>query len=361
MAGGVERFGKPKFTEGTGRLGALIDLHCHLLPGIDDGANDVETAIKMAEAFVADGVTVVACTPHILPGLYHNSGPQIRQDTAWLQRVIMERDIPLKLVTGADNHVVPDFLAGLRSGKLLSLADTRYVLVEPPHHVAPPRLEELFFSLISAQYVPILTHPERLTWISSHYAAITRLNTAGVWFQITAGSLAGDFGRNARYWAERLLDEGRAHLLATDAHDLKARPPRLSRGRELAARLVGEIEAENLVVTRPRGVLSDVPPSELPHPGLRSSAVVAGGLWLKLATRMGAPMRGTLITLAVGVLLAACVSFSNSSQSAELGVPQQLADPGAATTARCDAAPQGSRKRNRPEDRRLQNRRYGRS
>ena len=217
-------FDKPRLTEGTGRLGALIDLHCHLLPGIDDGAHDVETAIKMAEAFVADGVTVVACTPHILPGLYHNSGPQIRQATARLQQMINERGIPLRLVTGADNHVVPEFLAELRSGKLLSLADTRYVLVEPPHHVAPPRLEELFFSLISAQYVPILTHPERLTWISSNYAAITRLNTAGVWFQITAGSLAGDFGRNARYWAERLLDEGRVHLLATDAHDLKTAP-----------------------------------------------------------------------------------------------------------------------------------------
>ena len=156
----------------------------------------------------------------------------------------------------------------------MSLADSRYVLVEPPHHVAPPRLEELFFSLITANYVPILTHPERLTWINSAYASMERLNTAGAWFQVTAGSLAGDFGRNARYWAERLLDEGKVHLLATDAHDLKTRPPRLSRGRELAAKRVGDVEAENLVVTRPRGVLHNVPPSELPPPGLDRDAVV---------------------------------------------------------------------------------------
>ena len=234
----------------------MIDLHCHILPGIDDGAPDLETAINMARAFAADGVTVVACTPHILPGLYHNSGPLIRQATAQLQQVIVERGIPLHLVAGADNHVVPEFLAELRSGKLLSLADSRYVLVEPPHHVAPPRLEELFFSLFAAQYVPILTHPERLTWISSNYPLMARLSTAGAWFQITASSLAGDFGRNARYWAERLLDEGKVHLLATDAHDLKSRPPRLSRGRELAAKRVGDFEAVNLVVTRPRGVLS---------------------------------------------------------------------------------------------------------
>jgi protein-tyrosine phosphatase len=212
-----------------------------------------------------------------LPGLYHNSGPQIRRATAELQRVLFERGIPLDLVTGADNHVVPEFLAELRSGKLLSLADSRYILVEPPHHVAPPRLEELFFSLIAAQYVPILTHPERLTWISSNYPTITRLNTAGTWLQITAGSLAGDFGRNARYWAERLLDEGRVHLLATDAHDLERRPPNLGRGRELAARRVGDAEAENLVETRPRGVLHNVPPSELPLPAAQSRAISADG------------------------------------------------------------------------------------
>jgi protein-tyrosine phosphatase len=253
----------------------MIDLHCHILPGMDDGAPDLATAINMARAFAADGVTIVACTPHILPGLYHNSGPQIRRATAQLQQVLLEQGIPLRLVTGADNHVVPEFLAELRSGKLLSLADTRYILVEPPHHVAPPRLEELFFSLVAAQYVPILTHPERLTWISVNYAVITRLSASGTWLQITAGSLAGDFGRNARYWAERLLDEGRVHLLATDAHDLDRRRPDLARGRELAARRVGDAEAGNLVDTRPRGVLHNVPPSELPLPAASQQSTAA--------------------------------------------------------------------------------------
>ena len=143
----------------------MIDLHCHILPGIDDGAADLSVSTEMAKAFVADGVSVVACTPHILPGLYHNSGPQIRQATAQLQQHLNREGISLRLVTGADNHIMPDFVAELRSGHLLSLADTRYVLVEPPHHVAPPRLEDLFFNLLVAGYVPILTHPERLTWI----------------------------------------------------------------------------------------------------------------------------------------------------------------------------------------------------
>jgi protein-tyrosine phosphatase len=243
-----------------------IDLHCHILPGIDDGARDLAVSLEMARGFVADGVKILACTPHILPGLYHNTGPQIRAATLALQQALDQEGIALRLVTGADVHMVPDFVAGLRAGRLLSLNDTRYVLVEPPHHVAPLRMEEFFFSLVVAGYVPILTHPERLSWIEAQYAAIQRLTRGGVWMQITAGSLTGAFGRSAQYWANRMLDEGCVHILATDAHDVARRPPNLSMGRDLAARRVGAQEAEHLVVTRPMGILEDVAPASLPMP-----------------------------------------------------------------------------------------------
>jgi protein-tyrosine phosphatase len=244
----------------------VIDLHSHILPGIDDGAADLSASLAMAIATVADGVTHLACTPHILPGLYHNTGPQIRRATQALQQALDEHSIPLRLVSGADIHILPDFVEGLRSGRLLSLGDSRYVLVEPPHHTAPPRLEEVFFNLIVAGYVPILTHPERLSWIKSHYAIFERLGDAGVWMQVTAGSLSGAFGRNAQYWAERMLEEGRVHILATDCHDTDRRPPNLSTGRDLAAVRVGAIEAHHLVVTRPGGVLLNVAPNDLPIP-----------------------------------------------------------------------------------------------
>jgi protein-tyrosine phosphatase len=244
----------------------MIDLHCHILPGLDDGATDLQVSLAMAEAFVADGVTTVACTPHIVPGVYHNSGPQIRAAVQQLQEALDQEGIPLHLVAGADVHITPDLASGLQSGHLLSLADTRYVLIEPPHNVLPPRLEECFFGLLAAGYVPILTHPERLSWINAHYTTVERLFQAGVWMQVTAGSLAGAFGRNPLYWAERMLDEGRVHFLATDAHDTKRRPPNLSRGRELAAKRVGEGEAEHLVVSRPEGVLRDEVPANLPLP-----------------------------------------------------------------------------------------------
>ncbi len=244
----------------------VIDLHCHMLPGIDDGAMDLSVSLAMARMFVADGVTVVACTPHILPGLYHNTGPQIKQAIAALQAELNQADIPLQLTSGADNHVVPDFVAGLQSGHLLSLGDTRYVLVEPPHHTAPARLEDLFFEIMVAGYVPILTHPERLTWIRSHYEIFQRMANAGVWMQLTAGSLIGAFGRGPKYWSEKMIGEGIVQIISTDAHDMKGRPPILGKGRRAAAKLVGETEAEHMVLTRPQGVIANVPPSDLPAP-----------------------------------------------------------------------------------------------
>ena len=238
----------------------MIDLHCHILPGMDDGARDLETALAMARAFVADGVCVVACTPHILPGLYKNTGDQIRAAVVDFQGELDQRDIGLQLVPGADVHIVPALVEGLRSGELLALADSRYVLVEPPRHVAPPRFEQVLFDVVSAGYVPIITHPERLTWLQTQYDLVGRLVAGGVWMQLTAGSLAGGFGRSARELAERMLEEKLAHVLATDAHDDGRRRPDLKRGYELAAARIGRDAAWDLVFSRPRSVLENVVP-----------------------------------------------------------------------------------------------------
>ena len=268
----------------------MIDLHCHMLPGIDDGAGDVAVSLAMAKASVGQGITTVACTPHILPGLYDNSGPEIRQATAQLQEMLDKEGIPLQLTTGADAHMAPDFIAGLRSGRLLAVADSRYVLVEPPHHTAPPQLEDFFFNMVVAGYVPILTHPERLSWVPARYEAIKRLVAAGVWMQITAGSLTGAFGRGALYWAQRMLDEGCVHVIASDAHDTRQRPQNLAAGYECAAKRVGGGEAEYLVLTRPMGVLKDQSPSSLPGP-LRGADAGANEAE-QLGERDQAPGRG---------------------------------------------------------------------
>lgn len=237
-----------------------------MLPGIDDGAPDLETALAMARIAVEDGITTVACTPHIYAGLYENNGPGIKQAVSQLRSQLQTADISLSITHGADTHLAPNLVAGLRNQQIPSLHDSRYFLLEPPHHVAPPRLEQSVFDLLAAGYIPVITHPERLTWIAGHYDIFKKLAKAGAWMQITAGSLTGHFGKTAQYWGERMLDEGLVHILASDGHGVRKRPPVMSGGREVAARTVGEAEATLMVLTRPQGILDDVIPSTLPNP-----------------------------------------------------------------------------------------------
>lgn len=251
----------------------VIDLHCHLLPHIDDGAPDMATALAMARIAVADGITVTACTPHIYPGLYENDAAGIRIAIQSMQARLDQEGIPLRLVEGADAHVVPEMVDGLRSGRIPTLAGSRYFLFEPPHHVAPPRLEETAFNAMTAGYVPIVTHPERLSWIESHYPVFQRMTRAGAWMQLTAGALTGRFGRRPQYWAERMLDEGLVAVIATDAHRADRRPPLLAEARNAAARRLGDAEAEHLVCSRPQGVLDNRAPATLPPlPAVGNSA-----------------------------------------------------------------------------------------
>lgn len=253
--------------------GRVIDLHSHVLPGIDDGAADLAQALEMARIAEADGIAVMACTPHITPGVFDNSGFRIRAATEALQEELAAAGIGLRLVAGADVHLVPDLAAGLLRGDVLSLGGSRYLLLEPPHHVPPPRFEDTVFELMGAGYVPVITHPERLLWIDSRLDVMQRLVEVGALMQVTAGSLTGRFGRRARHWAERLLEAGMVHVLATDAHDARRRPPHLDRARAIAAERVGEEEAWRLVYGRPWHMLNDSPPAQLGEPvgdGLRA-------------------------------------------------------------------------------------------
>ena len=261
----------------------MIDLHCHILPGVDDGAEDIETSLAMARMAVGDGIEVMACTPHFMPGLYDNDAADIRQRVAALNHRLIEENIDLALVAGGDAHVRVDFIDCLRDGRILRLHDSRYVLFEPSHVTMPPRLEDLLFNVLMAGYVPILTHPERFRWIEGNYEVFRRLADAGVWMQITAGSLTGRFGKRPQYWSQKMLDEGLVHILATDAHNIKSRPPLMQEAFHVATQQVGLDEASHLVLTRPQAVLENKAPElVVPLPKRASVEAAPQSLWRKL-------------------------------------------------------------------------------
>jgi protein-tyrosine phosphatase len=250
----------------------MIDLHSHILPGIDDGSKSLEMSLAMARIAVGDGIKVMACTPHIYPGLYMNDTTGIMAARDALQVALDEHGIALSLTTGADVHLVPGLLQRLQAGTVPCLHNSRYLLLEPSHHVAPPRFAESVFQLVAAGYVPVITHPERLTWVEDHFQVFVDLTKQGAWMQVTAGALTGVFGPRAKYWGERFLGEGLTHILATDAHSSGRRVPVLSEANAIASRLLGAEEALLLVEGRPRSLMEDAPPGSVaPLPARKTS------------------------------------------------------------------------------------------
>ena len=247
----------------------MIDLHCHMLPGIDDGPRDLKTALQMAELAVADGIALTACTPHIYPGLFDNTHAGIRQAVEDFRRELEAAGIALELTYGADIQVVPELVSGLQQQALPTLHGSRYFLFEPPHHVALPRLEDLVYDALVSGYVPVITHPERLRYIEADYAKFVTLAEQGAWIQLTGGSLLGSFGSRVQKISERFLRDGVTHLLASDGHNLKNRTPELAAARDAAAAIVGEEEAHRLVQERPAAVIANLEPSAVaPVPAL---------------------------------------------------------------------------------------------
>lgn len=249
----------------------MIDLHSHILPAIDDGSGSLETSLEMARIAVADGTTIMACTPHIYPGLYMNHSDGIHAERDKLQAALDVYKIPLKLMVGADAHLVPELLDGLKTKRVPTLNGSRYFLLEPSHHVAPPFFESSVFDIMAAGYHPVLTHPERLVWIEQQYDTFVALAHRGVWMQITAGALMGKFGKRAKYWSERLLNEGLVHIVASDAHTTNMRSPKMADAVERVASMLGREEANRMVYDRPQAILDNVDPAEtVPPPGLRN-------------------------------------------------------------------------------------------
>lgn len=252
----------------------MIDLHSHVLPALCDGSQNLETSLAMARMAVADGTTHLACTPHIYPGVFHNSTQTIAPALHSLQAELDANGIPLTLVMGADVHMTPEVMGGLRRGEIPTLHDSRYFLLEPSHHVPVSGFLEQVENFLNAGYVPLVTHPERLRWVEDYYSDFVAAARMGAWMQITAGSISGAFGRNAKKWAEQMLQDGIVHVIASDAHGTERRPPILSDGIEAAINLTGdESEIMRMVQQRPQAILDNTDPADVPlPPGLLANA-----------------------------------------------------------------------------------------
>ncbi|NUQ66281.1 MAG: hypothetical protein HUU20_27790 [Pirellulales bacterium] len=237
----------------------FVDIHCHLLPGIDDGAADWEQSLAMARIAAGDGIATIAATPHQLGNYSQNRSDAIRRLVRELQGLLDQQRIPLRVVPGADVRIEPEMVSKILAGDVLTLGGrSRYVLLELPHELYVP-LERLLSEFQSAGLVGILSHPERNLGLLAQPPLVESLVDSGCLMQVTAGSLVGTFGPSVQAMAERLLSRGLVHFLATDAHSPKSRRPLMQRAFERAAELAGPEAAIDLCCRNPSLVLANRP------------------------------------------------------------------------------------------------------
>ena len=235
--------------------GLFVDLHCHLLPGLDDGPSSWSEAVGMAEMAVADGTGTIVATPHQLGNHGDNHGATIRQHLAQLEQQLAKRKIPLRVLPGADVRIEPDLVRRILDGEVLTVADRkRHVLLELPHEIYLP-LERLLVELKTAGMVGILTHPERNQGILSSPGVLRSLVEAGCLLQVTAASLTGAFGERVRLFCERLIRQQMVSFVSSDAHGTQSRPPGLGRAFRRATELVGRPAAITLFCDNPARVV----------------------------------------------------------------------------------------------------------
>lgn len=228
----------------------MIDLHCHLLPGVDDGAETVDEALALAEAAVANGITTSVLTSHLHPGRYANVRSTLEREVASFRGLLAERGIPLDVRVGAEVRLLPEMIDLLADGEIPFLGTVdgyRIVLLEFPHNLIPVGSQAFVSKLVDLRIRPLIAHPERNKAVMQDSEKIRPFVAMGCWLQVTAGSLAGRFGAPVEETARRLIDHDWVQVLATDAHNLEHRPPDLAQGREAAARHYGEAAAWSLV------------------------------------------------------------------------------------------------------------------
>jgi protein-tyrosine phosphatase len=229
----------------------MIDIHCHLLPGIDDGASSWEITLEMCRLAQQDGVTHIVATPH--------SNYEYRYDRAAHLALLDElrsRVSGMSFSLGCDFHLSYENIEdAMHHPERYTIGETRYLLVELSEY-SIFNVAQMLYQLQTAGLLPILTHPERNPMVLNRPDLLQELAAAGCLFQITANSLTGDWGKPAQQFCVEMLRNKMVHFIASDAHGIKNRTPILSQARNAAAKIIGAAEAEKLVSANPSAVVS---------------------------------------------------------------------------------------------------------
>ncbi|OJF91865.1 tyrosine-protein phosphatase [Alkalibacterium sp. 20] len=198
----------------------MFDLHCHILPGIDDGAKTLEESIDMAEAAVSEGITHILATPHHMNRNWMNDKQKVMPLVKQLQAELDQRQIELTIFPGQEVRLYGEVLKDMEDNKILFVDETKqYVLIEFPTESIPTYTERLFYDLQSHGKTPIIVHPERNHEIIEHPNRLKNLVDKGALAQLTAASYTGGFGKKIEKLSKQLIEANLVHFIASDAHN----------------------------------------------------------------------------------------------------------------------------------------------
>jgi len=246
----------------------MVDLHCHILPGLDDGAKNLEEAVEMAKIAEDEGIERIVATPHLFRGDFrHQDLGVIEKKRKELDRVLEANNLQVELLNGAEVHIAHNLMEEIRKNRdLLVINRSSYMFVEFPSRHVFSGVKELFFELMSEGITPVIAHPERNSVFVRNPAFLYELVRMGSLSQANSGSLSGMYGRDAEQAVFRFLGMNLIHFIASDGHNTKALAPRLSEARERAEKIIGKEGAMALVKDNPGAVLEDKGIPYLPEP-----------------------------------------------------------------------------------------------
>ena len=236
----------------------MLDLHVHVLPGIDDGPRNLDDALKLARALVADGIEHVVATPHIYPGVFDNTPHRIAEAFERLQTAVTAEGLALTMTWAAEVRICPEIIDWLEHRRLPlldgSLVGPSTALIELPDGQIPVGTDRLAGLMLDRGITPLIAHPERNKAVMEQPSRLETLRRMGCRFQLTAGSVIGEFGSKAHATARHLLDAGWADVVASDAHNLSGRKPRMSAARQWLQEHYDAALAERLMVLTPQQI-----------------------------------------------------------------------------------------------------------
>jgi Capsular polysaccharide biosynthesis protein len=215
----------------------MIDIHSHVLPGIDDGAKEIDMTLNMLQIAVSNGTHQIVATPHYRTGYYENNYEDVNKIVGEVNNIIRAKDMDIKVILGQeiflDNHTVEMYKKGI----IGCIENTQYMLVELPMDVMPKNAIDIIYELKLKGVKPIIAHPERYNYIIEKTSMINDFIEEGCLFQINAGSITGVFGKKVQKTSEILMQQGVCNFIASDAHSTGRRCPGIKEAFEIVKAL----------------------------------------------------------------------------------------------------------------------------